>query len=76
MCLQVNNLYACGHRCFKRFDNCAQFGQTCYGPGPDHKNEKVGDVCKDCKFRNSPNGAGRRKDPWGEGDPFRKPRKP
>lgn len=51
MCLQINSVFLCGHRCFKHFDNCPQFGLTCFGAGPNHRNEAVPSVCKDCKTR-------------------------
>lgn len=100
MCLQINNLYTCGHRSFKRFDNCSRFGQGCFGAGgSNHKNELQARVCHDCKIREaresesqfqtytsdggSPdsNGGGGgggvldKKDPWWEGDPWKKYRK-
>lgn len=91
--MQIDNLFSCGHRSFKRFDNCPHFGQTCFGAGSTHKDEAVAQVCKDCKFREiqghgqghtpaggSPdsNGEGsamEKKDPWWDGDPWRKYRK-
>lgn len=99
MCVQINNIFSCGHRSFKRFDNCPKFGQTCLGAGSNHEDQTVNQVCKDCKFResrdqsqsqsqsNTPDGSSpdsngeggggpaERKDPWGEGDPWRKHKK-
>lgn len=95
MCTQINNLFSCGHRSFKRYDNCPLFGQTCFGAGGNHKDEGVAGICKDCKFRESrsqsqtstpgagspdSSGEGGRavadvKDPWGEGDPYRRLKK-
>lgn len=97
MCVQINNLFSCGHRSFRRFDNCPQLGQTCFGAGSNHKDNAVNRVCKDCKFResqgqgqsqsNTPDGGtptsngeeaggpAERRDPWWEGDPWRKYRK-
>lgn len=86
MCLQTNSLFTCGHRCFKNFDNCSQFGITCLGAGPNHRNEAVPTVCRDCRAWEKPRqstpseggspfsngeGAGERKDPWGKGDPWK-----
>lgn len=52
MCVQVDHVYTCGHRAFKRFDNCARFGQDCFGAGANHKDEPVADrVCFDCQVR-------------------------
>lgn len=51
MCIQIDNMFSCGHRSFKRFDNCERFGTTCFGAGPNHRNETVLSVCKDCKAR-------------------------
>lgn len=52
MCTQVNHYYTCGHRAFKRFDNCPRFGQGCFGPGgSNHKDEGVDCACRDCKVR-------------------------
>lgn len=51
MCIQINTLYACRHRCFKRFENCPQFGQSCLGAGSNHKDEAAAHACKDCRFR-------------------------
>lgn len=52
MCNQVNYLYTCGHRSFKRFDNCPRFGQGCFGAGgSNHKDEGLDEACHDCKFR-------------------------
>lgn len=51
MCVQVNTLYACRHRCFKRFENCPHFGQSCFGAGSNHRDEAAGHACKDCRSR-------------------------
>lgn len=52
MCTQVNHRYTCGHRAFKRFDNCPRFGQGCFGAGgSNHKDEIVDRACRDCKIR-------------------------
>lgn len=87
MCVQLDSLYACGHRSFKRFDNCPQFGMTCLGAGPNHTNVAVARDCDDCKVRRvarpageSPDSggggsSGGEKDPWAEGDPWKKKRK-
>lgn len=87
MCIQIDNLFQCGHRSFKRFDNCPRFGASCLGAGPNHKTEAVLIICKDCKAREklgqsttplggspSSNGSATedRKDPWGTGDPWRR----
>ncbi|KAL1875827.1 hypothetical protein Daus18300_003018 [Diaporthe australafricana] len=89
MCVQVNNLFKCGHRAFDKFDNCPEFGKSCFGAGGKHKDVAVDRVCHDCKQReshaNSPaagtpessgeGASGEKKDPWWEGDPWRKYRK-
>lgn len=59
MCVQVDYVYTCGHRAFKRFDNCARFGQDCFGAGANHKDEPVADrVCFDCQVRQGRRGGG------------------
>lgn len=100
MCTQINNLFTCGHRSFKRFDNCPRFGQSCFGAGSNHKDHAATAVCKDCRFReealqrhgsstaaSTPDGgtpdssasggsaSDGRKDPWWDGDPWRRYRK-
>lgn len=87
MCVQIDHVFTCGHRSFKRFDNCSRFGTTCFGAGPNHRTEAVAIICKDCKGREllgqsstpsggSPDSNGssveERKDPWGEGDPWKR----
>jgi hypothetical protein len=53
MCMQVDYLFACGHRGFARVENCLNFGNgTCYGAGAVHRDELVGEICSDCKVRN------------------------
>ncbi|CAN8097969.1 unnamed protein product [Discula destructiva] len=87
MCVQVDSLFACGHRSFKRFDNCPQFGITCLGAGPDHTVVVAARKCHDCKARDkqrhrqtSPGGSpnrgrgsiGEENDPWAKGDLWKK----
>ncbi|KAH8776494.1 hypothetical protein F5883DRAFT_248469 [Diaporthe sp. PMI_573] len=64
-------------------------GRSCLGAGGNHKDVRVDRVCQDCKLResqgNSPaagtpdstggGSGGEKKDPWWEGDPWRKYRK-
>ncbi|KAK3365449.1 hypothetical protein B0H63DRAFT_405593 [Podospora didyma] len=65
MCLQMDYLFTCGHRGFAKFDNCANFGLTCYGAGGNHQDLLVQDVCNDCKRRvYDPNPNGRSNDPY------------
>lgn len=97
MCVQINNLFTCGHRSFKRFDNCPRFGQACLGAGSNHRDESAAKICKDCLFREehlqggsatpdggTPDSSGSggggggveaRKDPWWDGDPWRRYRR-
>lgn len=111
MCIQINSLFTCGHRSFRRFDNCPRFGKACYGAGSNHQDEVVATICTDCRFRQKTsqkhgqegftptpdggtpdsNGGGGgssggggtsdgsasegRKDPWWDGDPWRRYRK-
>ncbi|KAK3381632.1 hypothetical protein B0H63DRAFT_524333 [Podospora didyma] len=49
MCLQMDYLFTCGHRGFAKFDNCANFGLTCYGAGGNHQDLLVQDVCNDSR---------------------------
>lgn len=72
MCKQIDNVWKCGHRGFAKFDNCANFGTSCYGASGDHAENKVDDNCADCKRREQDkNNNTHRKDPWGKDDPYK-----
>ena len=78
MCIQYNFLFKCGHRGFDKFENCANFGQSCFGAGGRHKDKIVPDICNDCKARAriaQEGDNGKEKDPWWDDDPWRKRRK-
>ena len=79
MCTQFNFLFKCGHRGFDKFENCANFGRSCYGAGGKHKDKIVPDICNDCKARARLDQGGgdteKPKDPWWDDDPWRKRRK-
>ncbi|KAK4164571.1 hypothetical protein QBC43DRAFT_48523 [Cladorrhinum sp. PSN259] len=65
MCIQHDYVFACNHRAFARFDNCPNFGRTCYGAGGTHNELLVKDICSDCKTRPfDPNPLGRLNDPY------------
>ncbi|TPX07075.1 uncharacterized protein E0L32_010970 [Thyridium curvatum] len=76
MCTQINNLFTCGHRGFRKFDNCPQFGKTCFGAGGKHRDDVIQDLCRDCKLRaHDARSSPARKDPWWEDDPWKHKRK-
>ncbi len=52
MCVQIDWVWVgCGHRCFAKFDTCAEFGTRCFGASGDHLEQHVNDICADCKVR-------------------------
>lgn len=64
MCRQIDYLYKCGHRGFAQFDNCVNFGRTCYGAGGTHVDFSVDKICSDCVLRaKDPNPDARQNDP-------------
>jgi len=82
MCLQIDNVFQCGHRGFDKFDNCKDFGSSCLGASGKHRDNPVADICRDCKNRKVTvaivGGAGsssEKKDPWWDGDPWRSRRR-
>lgn len=79
MCEQIDNVYKCGHRGFRRYEYCKQLGITCLGAGGTHKEHPVEDICTDCEQRNEIKAATpashARKDPWGADDPYKKKKK-
>jgi hypothetical protein len=68
MCMQVDYLFTCGHRCFWHLESCRNFGtgsQTCFGAGGQHRDEPIDQICADCKVRRlDPNPGARKHDPY------------
>ncbi|KAK0629011.1 hypothetical protein B0T17DRAFT_588968 [Bombardia bombarda] len=46
MCMQIDYVFACGHRAFAKFDNCINFGRTCLGAGGNHQDQPVQEICQ------------------------------
>ncbi|KAK4217238.1 hypothetical protein QBC37DRAFT_370192 [Rhypophila decipiens] len=65
MCFQIDNIFACGHRGFAKYDYCVNFGKTCYGAGGNHQDRPVQEICRDCQMRKlDPNPNARLNDPY------------
>lgn len=65
MCMQIDYVFSCGHRSFAKFDNCPNFGRTCYGAGGNHLEQPVAEICRECELRKSgSNTSAHQRDPF------------
>jgi len=65
MCQQIDFVWGCGHRSFAKFDNCINFGRTCYGASGNHVDRAVPGDCRECEIRKmDPNPTARLNDPY------------
>lgn len=65
MCVQIDFVFRCGHRSFAKFDNCINFGRTCYGASGNHLDHPINEICRECQLRAlDPNPGARLNDPY------------
>ncbi|KAK1827667.1 hypothetical protein QBC39DRAFT_266531 [Podospora conica] len=64
MCMQIDFVFSCGHRSFAKFDNCINFGSTCYGASGNHLDQPVAEICRECQLRKSQSNGAHQRDPF------------